>query len=81
LFYGALSVRGDKIISSTIGDYFTFVPLAFWIMDDGLWHSAQSTVYICTDSFTLDEVNLLCEILFGPFSVLQITEYQIWDLL
>ncbi len=62
-FYDPLSITGKKIINVAIGQYFPAVSLAFWIMDDGYWHAAQSTIFLCTDSFTLEEVQLLCSIL------------------
>lgn len=63
LFYNPLSVTGDKILAPALADRFTAVSLAFWIMDDGYWHSANSTVVLCTDSFSLKEVQFLCDML------------------
>ncbi len=45
LFYGPLSISGIKVITSAISEYFTAVSLAFWILDDGYWHEAQSTIF------------------------------------
>ena len=46
-----------QIVPSTIGDYLDAVALAYWIMCDGYQHS--SGPILCTDSFTLKEVQLL----------------------
>ena len=49
---------GKKVIQSNIGDYLTPISLAFWIGDDGSWNSVGPYVTLCTDSFTLEEVEL-----------------------
>lgn len=52
-----------KVIPSNIGDYFTPISLAYWISDVGSWNSVGRYVTLCTDSFTLGEVELLIEVL------------------
>lgn len=69
LFYNPLSVIGAKTITPALADHFTAVSLAFWIMDDGYWHSAQSTVLLCTDNFTLEEVQFLCDMLSSKLGI------------
>lgn len=51
-----------KTIPSNIGDLFTIVGLAFWIMVDGGLGS-NGTLNLHTDSYTLTEVNLLIDVL------------------
>ena len=36
-------------------------------MDDGYWENDSSTVFLCTDNFTLDEISLLIKILTKNF--------------
>jgi len=37
--------------------------LTNWLIGDGYWSKSDQTVEICTDNFTLDEVQLLLDIL------------------
>lgn len=43
--------------------FFTEVSLAHWIMGDGYWENFDSTVFICTECFTLTEVHMLKNLL------------------
>lgn len=53
-----LNEKGVKIIPSNIADYLTLISLAFWIMDDGQ-QEKKGGVTLCTDSFNLEEIQLL----------------------
>ena len=57
-----------KIVPSNIGDLLTEVGLAYWIMDDGGLGS-NDTLNLHTESYTLDEVNLLIEVLKRNFTI------------
>ena len=59
---------GKKRIPLNIGDELTHKGLAHWIMDDGYWENDSSTVFLCTDNFTLDEISLLIKILTKNFN-------------
>ena len=59
-----------KIVPLNIGDLLTPIGLAHWIMDDGYKHGRG--IVICTESFTLFEVELLKSVLEKNFG-LQIT--------
>jgi hypothetical protein len=50
-----------KIVPLNIGELLTPIGLAHWIMDDG-YKNGRGLV-LCTDSFTLSEVNLLIDVL------------------
>ena len=50
-----------KIVPLNIGELLTPIGLAHWIMDDG--YKDGKGVVLCTDSFTLSEVNLLIDVL------------------
>jgi hypothetical protein len=56
---------GKKIIPSNIAELLTPIGLCYWICDDGYWHN--NGVHLCTNSFTLDEVNHLVKVLTEKF--------------
>lgn len=43
-------------IPKNIDQLLTPISLAYWIMDDGYIHSRDKTISLCTDSYTLSEV-------------------------
>lgn len=51
-------VNGKKIIPADIKDYLSLVTLAYWVCDDGL-QVKKGGITLCTDSFTIEEINLL----------------------
>ena len=53
LFYN----DGKKLIPKKIGEHLTARGLAYWIMDDG--YKSQGGLYICTESFNLEDQKLL----------------------
>ena len=46
-------------------------------MDDGYWENDSSTVFLCTDNFTLDEISLLIKILTKNFNLTTTTKKRI----
>jgi len=58
---------GTKIIPSNIGELLTPRGLCYWICDDGYW--CNNGVHLCTNSFTLDEINLLVKVLTEKFTL------------
>lgn len=58
-----------KIVPSNIGDLLTPLGLAHWIMGDGYWDNTSKTIVICTDNFTLSEVELLITVLKSKFNL------------
>lgn len=56
-----------KTIPVNIIELLTARGLAFWIMGDGYY--TKNMVFICTDSFTLDEINLLLNVLTNKFEL------------
>jgi LAGLIDADG DNA endonuclease family len=62
-FYDLFYHEGTKCIPSNIGDLLTPLSLAFCIADDGTFDKSNQTVILCTDSFTLEEVELLINVL------------------
>jgi hypothetical protein len=59
-----------KSIPLDLYNDFTEVSLAFMLMGDGYWDNGNKTVYICTECFTLDEINLLLYILRNKFGLI-----------
>jgi len=64
LFYNS---EGKKVVLSNIGDLLSPRGLAYWLMDDG--YCDIYTVYLCTDSFTLEEVELFIKVLHSNFGL------------
>jgi hypothetical protein len=62
-FYDIFYLNGVKILPPNIGELLTARGLAYWAMDDGARQSSGFGFYLCTDSFTLAEVELLCSVL------------------
>lgn len=58
-----------KIVPLNIGELLTPLGLAPWIMGDGYWDNNSKTVLLCTDSFSLSEVELLINILKNKFNL------------
>ena len=56
-----------KIIPSMIGELLTPLGLAYLICDDGTWCKQGRRVILCTESFTLEDVNLLVDVLNNKF--------------
>lgn len=61
--YNLFYLEGKKIIPANINELFTVFSLAYWLCDDGSFCKSTHRVYLCTESFTLAEVNLLVKII------------------
>ena len=66
-----------KIVPLNIGELLTPIGLAHWLMGDGYWDNTSKTVCICTDSFTLSEVELLIKVLANKFNLLATVQRRI----
>lgn len=60
--------EGKKTIPKNIGDLLEPLSLAYWICDDGTF-SKDRAVVLYTNSFSLDEVNLLISVLTNKFNL------------
>ena len=58
-----------KIVPLNIGEKLRPIGIAHWLMGDGYWDNTAKTVYICTDNFTLSEVELLIKVLETKFNL------------
>ena len=63
-----------KIVPLNIGDLLTPLGLAHWLMGDGYWNNSAKTVVLCTDNFTLSEVELLITVLKSKFNLTATTQ-------
>ena len=68
-FFDLFYPEGKKIVPLNIGDLLTPLGLAYWISDDGTRNKQCRYVELCTNSFSLLEVELLVNAL-----------NSIWDL-
>jgi hypothetical protein len=76
-FYGLLFYKQQqdlswkKCVPSNIDSLLTPQALAYWYMDDGAlkWRGKSNAVRICTDSFSIDEISLLKDVLQSKFSL------------
>jgi hypothetical protein len=68
-FHTMFYLNGNKVIPSNIGEIITPRSLAFWTMDDGCLTSNGYGFYLCTHSFTKDEVLLLCSVFQDKFGI------------
>jgi hypothetical protein len=59
--------KGKKFITTEIENYITPLALAIWIMDDGGW--AKPGVRIATNSFNLEQVEFLAQVLRNKFGL------------
>jgi hypothetical protein len=64
-----ITTKFTKIVPLNIGKLLTPIGLAHWLMGDSYWDTYSKTVCICTDSFTLAEVELLVTVLKDNFNL------------
>lgn len=63
-----LDSSGDKVIPDNIAELLTLEALAYWICDDGQ-RVLRGGVTLCTDSFSLEEIQLLRDALKTNFGL------------
>jgi hypothetical protein len=67
-YYNLFYINGVKSIPLNIGELLTPAGLAYWAMDDGGKHNKNNFI-LCTNSFTLEEVQLLIKVLKDNFDL------------
>jgi len=67
--YNLFYLSGKKVIPNNIRELLTPRSLAYWIADDGSWNKVQKYVSLSTESFKLEEVELLIEVLNTKFNL------------
>jgi hypothetical protein len=61
--------QGKKQVPLNIIDYLTPVSLAFWLSDDGSFHTRDHILILCTDGFSESGVDLLIDVLIKKFGL------------
>lgn len=71
LFYKKENGKWKKHVPTNISKFLDPMVLAYWYMDDGAlkWKGRSNAVRLCTDSFTVAEVNLLKDALTNVFGL------------
>jgi len=69
LWYVVKDGKTVKVLPAIIADLLTPVAIAFWCASDACFDKSQGTVRISTESFTLDEVNTLREVILHRYSI------------
>jgi len=67
--YSLFYVDGQKVVPGNIAELMTPLSLAYWLCDDGSFSKRDQSIYLCTDSFALAEVQLLVSLLTGKFNL------------
>jgi hypothetical protein len=57
------------MVPINIFNLLTPLSLAYWIADDGSWNKVSKYVILCTDSYTLEEILKLIEVLNTKFNL------------
>ena len=57
------------MVPINIFNLLTPLSLAYWIADDGSWNKVSKYVTLCTDSYTLEEILKLIEVLNTKFNL------------
>nr|QWC53727.1 LAGLIDADG homing endonuclease [Rhizoctonia solani] len=65
--YDLFYPNGKKVVPQNIGDLLTPSGLCYWICDDGYWD--DNATFLCTNAFSLEEVNLLVKVLADKFNL------------
>lgn len=67
--YNSFYTDSQKRIPMNIRDLLTPLALAYWIADDGSWNKVSKYVTLCTDSYSLAEVENLIEVINTKFNL------------
>lgn len=67
--YDLFYLEGKKIVPANIADLITEASLAYLICDDGSFYKPHRVITISTQSFSLNEVNLLVKVLNDKFNL------------
>lgn len=62
-FFELFYPEGKKIVPLNIGDLLSPLGLAYWICEDGTFEKSSQRVILCTESFAIDEVEVLIRVL------------------
>lgn len=68
-YYDIFHHAGVKVVPTNIAELLTPLSLAYWICDDGNLHKRDRVIFLCTNGFTLEGVNLLINVLTNKFGI------------
>jgi len=69
--YSKRKNKNIKIIPNELEKYLTPLAIAHWVMGDGTFDKGKNQrIVLCTDCFTLDEVNILSSILLEKYNII-----------
>jgi hypothetical protein len=68
-WYIRINNKNVKILPTNIAELLTPRAIAYWIMCDGYYHKTNKTIIISTDSFSLNEVDTLRDILLSKYNI------------
>ena len=68
-WYRQVDGKNVKVLPGNIADLLTSVALAFWISSDCTFDQSQGSIVLCTDSFTVAEVDTLRSILLDKYGI------------
>jgi hypothetical protein len=69
LWYKKVGNRNIKIVPINIKELLTPIALTYWIVGDGSYDKNRGSLIICTDSFTIFEVEELRTVLLDKFNI------------
>ena len=67
--YDLFYPNGQKVVPANIAELLTPLSLAYWICDDGSFKKSERAVILCTEGFSLKEVQLLVSVLTHKFGI------------
>lgn len=67
--YNFFYKSGKKVIPNNIEELLKPISLAYWIADDGSWNKVNKYVSLSTESFKLEEIELLIKVLNKNFNL------------
>ena len=62
--------NGKKEVPKNLGEILTPLGLAYWICDDGSYNKDSNRIIIATNSYELEEVDLILEVLNKNFNLI-----------
>jgi hypothetical protein len=68
-FHELFYLNGKKVVPANIEELLTPIGIAHWICDDGSFNKWKRSVILNTQSFTLDDVELLMKVLTNKFNL------------
>ena len=68
-WYRNIGGKNIKVLPNNMANLLTPIALAFWCASDATYSKRDGVIFICSDSFTPDEVDILRSILLTKFNI------------